>query len=36
MDWEPAMLRGVSRGEVEHLEECGRALTGSQLFAATQ
>jgi hypothetical protein len=24
--WEPAMLRGVSRGEVEHLEECGRAL----------
>ncbi|HZP04975.1 MAG TPA: hypothetical protein VFB43_08750 [Terracidiphilus sp.] len=36
MDWEPAMLRGVSRGEVEHLEECGRALTGSQLSAATQ
>jgi hypothetical protein len=24
--WEPAMLRGVSRGEVKHLEECGRAL----------
>ena len=24
--WEPAMLRGVSRGEVAHLEECGRAL----------
>ncbi|HEY4356862.1 MAG TPA: hypothetical protein VGN16_14015 [Acidobacteriaceae bacterium] len=23
--WEPAMLRGVSRGEVEHLEECGSA-----------
>jgi hypothetical protein len=24
--WEPAMLRGISRGEVEHLEECGRAV----------
>jgi hypothetical protein len=23
--WEPAMLRGVSRGEVAHLEESGRA-----------
>jgi hypothetical protein len=22
MGWEPAMLRGVSRGEVKHLEEC--------------
>jgi hypothetical protein len=24
--WEPAMLRGVSRGEVAHLQESGRAL----------
>ena len=24
--WEPAMLRGVSRGEVAHFEESGRAL----------
>ena len=23
--WEPAMLRGVSRGEAAHLEESGRA-----------
>jgi hypothetical protein len=36
LSWEPAMLRGVSRCEVEHLEGCGRALTGSQLSAATQ
>jgi hypothetical protein len=36
LSWEPAMLRGVSRGEVEHLEECGRASIGSQLSAATQ
>jgi hypothetical protein len=28
MSWEPAMLRGLSRGEVAHLEESGRALTG--------
>ena len=34
--WEPAMLRGVSRGEVEHLEECGRALIGNPLSAANQ
>jgi hypothetical protein len=26
MSWEPAMLRGVSLGEVAHLEESGRAL----------
>jgi hypothetical protein len=26
ISWEPAMLRGVSRGEVAHLEESGRAL----------
>lgn len=26
--WHPTMLRGVSRGEVEHLEETGRALSG--------
>ncbi len=25
LSWEPAMLRGVSRGEVTHLEESGRA-----------
>jgi hypothetical protein len=30
-DWEPAMLRGVSRGEVAHLEESGRAVTGDSL-----
>jgi hypothetical protein len=32
--WEPAMLRGISRGEVEHLEECGRALIERPLSAA--
>jgi hypothetical protein len=26
--WEPSMLRGVSRGEVTHLEESGRDLAG--------
>jgi len=26
MGWEPAMLRGISRGEVEHFEEFGSAL----------
>jgi hypothetical protein len=36
LSWEPAMLRGVSRCEVEHLEECGRASIGSQLSAAIQ
>jgi len=25
ISWEPAMLRGISRGEVAHLEESGRA-----------
>ena len=34
--WEPAMLRGISRGEVEHLEKCGRALIGNPLSAANQ
>ena len=34
--WEPAMLRGVSRREVEHLEECGRALIGNPFSAANQ
>jgi hypothetical protein len=29
--WDPAMLRGVSRSEVAHLEECGRALVDSSL-----
>ena len=28
--WEPAMLRGVSRSEVAHLEESGRALIENQ------
>jgi hypothetical protein len=32
--WNPVMLRGISRGEVEHLEECGGASTGGQLSAA--
>jgi len=26
LSWEPAMLRGLSRGEEAHLEESGRAL----------
>lgn len=34
--WEPAMLRGVSRSEVEHLEECGRALVGTPLSTTNQ
>jgi len=34
--WEPAMLRGVSRGEVAHLEEFGRALIGNPLSTANQ
>ena len=33
-DWEPAMLRGVSRREVDHLEECGRASTERPLSAS--
>jgi hypothetical protein len=32
--WEPAMLRGISRGEVEHLGKCGRALIERPIFAA--
>ena len=32
MGWEPAMLRGVSRGEVTHLEESGRALIDNLSF----
>jgi hypothetical protein len=32
--WEPAMLRGVSRREVDHLEECGRASTERPLSAS--
>jgi hypothetical protein len=31
--WEPAMLRGVSRGEVEHLEKSGRALIDNEPLA---
>jgi len=34
--WELAMLRGVSRGEVAHLEEFGRALIGNPLSTANQ
>ena len=29
------MLRGISRGEVEHLEECGRALIGRPVSLQT-
>ncbi|MGA8086823.1 MAG: hypothetical protein WCA10_05915 [Terracidiphilus sp.] len=36
MDWNPAMLRGISRGEVEHLGKCGSALIGNPLSAANQ
>ena len=35
-DWHPAMLRGVSLGEVEHLEECGSALIENQLSTANR
>jgi len=35
-DWEPAMLRGVSRGEVAHLEESGRSVTGDSLALASK
>jgi len=35
-DWEPAMLRGVSRAEVEHLEKSERALPERPISAATQ
>jgi TPR repeat protein len=34
MSWEPAMLRGISRGEVEHLEECGRDSISSAFSTA--
>ena len=33
-DWEPAMLRGVSRNEIAHLEESGRALIDGPLVTA--
>jgi hypothetical protein len=33
-DWEPAMLRGISRNEIAHLEESGRALIDGALFTA--
>ncbi len=33
-DWEPALLRGVSRNEIAHLEESGRALIDGPLFTA--
>lgn len=36
MGWEPAMLRGISLGEVAHLETCGRALIQSPLSTSTQ
>jgi hypothetical protein len=32
--WEPAMLRGISRGEVEHVETFGRALMEDSLATA--
>jgi hypothetical protein len=35
-DWEPAMLRGVSRSEVAHLEESGRAGIDNLSYAAIQ
>jgi hypothetical protein len=31
ISWEPAMLRGISRGEVAYLEETGRALIDNPL-----
>jgi hypothetical protein len=34
MGWNPVMLRGISHGEVEHLEECGRALIERPILAA--
>jgi hypothetical protein len=34
--WDPAMLRGVSRTEVAHLEESGRASIGNSLFTVNQ
>ena len=34
--WEPAMLRGVSRSEAEHLEACGRSLSEEPLSTANQ
>jgi len=33
LSWEPAMLRGVSRGEVAYLEGSGRALVDNPLLA---
>lgn len=33
-DWEPALLRGVRRNEIAHLEERGRALIDGPLFTA--
>jgi hypothetical protein len=33
-NWEPAMLHGISRNEVAHLEESGRALIGGPIFTA--
>ena len=33
-DWEPSMLRGVSRNEIAHLEESGRFLMDDPLFTA--
>jgi len=30
--WEPAMLRGISRNEIAHLEESGKALIDGQPF----
>ena len=35
-DWEPAMLRGVSRNEVAHLEESGTALINGPIFTPAE
>lgn len=32
ISWEPTMLRGISRSEVAHLEESGRALIDNPIF----
>jgi hypothetical protein len=34
--WEPAMLRGVSRGEVAHLEESGLAVVADEPFPVSK
>jgi hypothetical protein len=36
VNWEPAMLRGVSRNEIAHFEEGGKALMDVSLFSAAR